>query len=138
MRHFSLLLFTFHKRFHNHRFLSFSALSRLSFFVIIKILSLSPQHWSLCDDADVGGQISQEPLTLSPPSPSVSLPPPLLSLSCLSDCVSSLSLSTGIGLMGFYRKRALMELWPLLYHIYKALHTCSLVQNCDSALSLRV
>lgn len=52
---------------------------------------LSPQHWSLCDDADVGGQISLEPLTLSPPSPSVSLPPALsllpLQLCLLSDFV---------------------------------------------------
>lgn len=61
------------------------------------------------------------------------LPLPL----CLCPPLSSLTLSTGIGLMGFYRKRVLMELWPLLYHIYKALHTCSLAQNCNSALSLR-
>lgn len=74
----------------------------------------------------------------------VSAPPHSLSLLPLWLCLLSPSLSTGIVLMGFYRKRALMELWPSSHHIYKALHACSclswcsLAQNCNSALTLRL
>lgn len=63
--------------------ISQSQISLIFWFVSLVVLchqnfvSLSPQHCFLCDDADVGGQISLEPLTLSPPSPSVSVPPPL-------------------------------------------------------------
>lgn len=92
------------------------ACERLSVSLSLSLpLSISPHHWSQSDDADVGGQISLQPLTLT----SHSLPPNSV-CACVCFC---LSLSAGSSLMGFFRKRALMELWPSLYWDCKALYT---------------